>query len=98
MLGVVGDAEVPADDDGDAGRGPQVGGPSVAGGALQEQAFQLGQLGVGQAVRAVQGDGVEAAGGACEADPAVDGGALDAEDAGDGGGGLAFAVGRDGAL
>ena len=91
VLGVVGEAEVAADDRGDALGRPQLGGPAVGAGAVQQQVFEVLQLVVAQARgRARVGLGGQAvgmrAGGLA---PAVEGGAGDAQDAGDGGRGLA---------
>ena len=98
VFGVIGDTEVPLDQDGDAGGGPQFGGPAVVAGALPKQLFQAGQQGVGQPRRSADGDGVQATGLAGHADPAMNRGPINAENLGDGGRGLAFAVGGDGAL
>src|ERR1700722_4132615 len=98
MLGVVGNAEVASDHFADAGRSPQVVGPAVPGGALQEQHLQLLELGIGKARLATQRLGGEATGGAGLAEPTINAAAVDAEHFGDGRGLLSFADGFDGTL
>src|SRR5204863_6839878 len=91
MLGVVVQLEMPLDEDGDAGGGPQLVGPAVALGSLLEQFGEAGQVVVGEARLADAGDGGESLGLGSEAPPAVDGVDMDAEDGGDRAGPLAFA-------
>jgi hypothetical protein len=61
MLGVIGDAELAADDFGDPGGGPQVGGPAVAGGAWQEKGVRPTNRVVAQAGAGSRGEGVKTA-------------------------------------
>ncbi len=47
VIGMIGDAEAPADQFGDAAAGPEVIGPAVGLGALKQELFELLQVGVG---------------------------------------------------
>jgi len=87
VFGVVVHAEAAADEGGHAGGSPQLVGPAVLVGTLQEEAFQFVQVVVGEP-RGGAGDGfgVEAMRVSGQAAPAMDGGFMDAQDAGDGGG------------
>jgi hypothetical protein len=92
VLGVEADPEVPLDQLGDTGGGPQRGPPAVGLGPLGEQALQLRKLTVGETG---SGAGVRLGGERCERfagelDPGVDGGASAAEEVGDVGGGFAL--------
>src|SRR5262249_36976141 len=82
----------------DAGRGPQVVGPAMLRGPLQQEGLQLVELVIGEGGGAAHRLGIEAAGDAGLAQPAMQGDAVDAEGPSDGGRGLAFAHGRDGPL
>src|SRR5262249_42715445 len=92
VLGVEIDAEVAEDDLLDAGCGPQVVGPAVLRGALQQEGLQLVELVVGEGGGAADRLGVE---GPREAGP---GRATVRGGAGEGGRGLACTHGRDGPL
>ena len=91
MLRVIADAEVAVDQRGHARGGPEVVGPTVVLGALQQQALDLRPLPRGQAgLGAGVGLGAQAGAAAGVTTPAVDGGLMGAQDARDGGRGLAL--------
>src|SRR5437870_5485321 len=98
MFGMIVNAEVTADDLRHAGSRPQVIGPTVAGSPRQQKGFQLTQLLVGETGRSAQGLGIQTAGCAGLAQPAVNRATINAENLGDGGGILPLADRRDGAL
>src|SRR5215469_14837621 len=86
VLGVEGDAEALADQPCDPAGRPQLVGPAMLLSSLQQQAFELTQVVVGQAGCGAGGRfGIEALRAAGHASPAMHGGFMDAEDAGHGG-------------
>ena len=85
MLGVVGEAEVPGDELGDAGGSPEFVGPAVGLGLLEEESFELDDLVVGECRSGRRRrDGVESAGRHGGGDPPGDGVGVDAVRGGDG--------------
>ena len=87
MLGMVRDAQAFAEQAGDAAGGPQLVGPAVRLGALEQELFQKAELVVGKAWGVARvGTGLQAVRLPGQPPPAVDGRRQDAQDARDGGG------------
>src|ERR1700677_200203 len=84
VFGVVVDAEVFADQAGDPVGGPEFVMPAMTLSSLQQELFQVGQLGSGQAWRSTgQGSGVQTVRLSGHASPTMDGRGADAKNAGD---------------
>jgi hypothetical protein len=98
VLGMKSDAEVTQDDLLDAGCRPQVVGPAMLGGPLQQEGLQGVQLVIGEGGGAADRLGIETAWEVGLAQPAMQRDTVDAKSPRDDGRGLTFPHGGDGPL